>query len=360
MSTRTPPGPRDEKGPAWINDGWMVRGGRPRRRRSPLGVVEPKQPRNGIPAQGPVVIQVFIRNPAHCLLVALQSLSPPMDNISHVRSRSTSPSRSLRRAPPDPNRVFRACELCFKAKTKCDDVTEAGCSRCRARRKDCSLVQAISASRSERERSPLYPPRLREYDEAPPAPAWGRRSSGLVEQHDAQLRLMEDRVRYLEDRLLTMQLDLQHLGQSQQRQQNQLQHANMPPGNPLAQPQAHDPPSISLFDPVMPATMIPDNDPFSFLPSHASSSALDIPSNIATGSASLPTPAPAAGPKEEDFVKVYKRHLDRNCFNKSIEKGPAALVYDESCFRGVAMDDFPNVIKRGLFTQNQVDLAFHL
>jgi TolA-binding protein len=200
----------------------------------------------------------------------------------------------------------------------------------------------------------MYPPRLREYDDA--RSSWTRQSGGLVEQHDAQLRLMEDRVRYLEDRLVSMQLDLQHLSQSHQRQQNQLQHTSLSAGNQLAQPAR--PPSINLFDPATPAPPLPSDDPFSFFPSQASSSTLDIPSNNATGPTSIPTPA--TGAKEEDYVKVYKRRMDRNCFNKSIEKGSASLVFDESCFRGVPMDEFPDVIKRGYFTQNQIDLAFHL
>ncbi|WVR03313.1 hypothetical protein IAU60_000304 [Kwoniella sp. DSM 27419] len=101
--------------------------------------------------------------------------------------------------PAKRSKVFRACQSCVSAKTRCEDVQPEGCYLCRRKGKDCSLRGISSVSEPSQHVGYLPDPvSLR------PSPAWA--------QHDAdqaalleRLRAQEERSRDLEDRLHRME-----------------------------------------------------------------------------------------------------------------------------------------------------------
>lgn len=52
---------------------------------------------------------------------------------------------------PKRAKIFRACTACVSSKTRCEDVTPAGCSLCRRRRKTCSLAAVVGSFENTRE-----------------------------------------------------------------------------------------------------------------------------------------------------------------------------------------------------------------
>ncbi|OCF43753.1 hypothetical protein I317_02357 [Kwoniella heveanensis CBS 569] len=134
------------------------------------------------------------------------------------RNSSSSPERPAKRS-----KVFRACQACVTAKTRCEDVQLEGCYLCRRKHKECSLrgISALAtatgpaASGSSRERLDSFTgeptphhQRYQRYD----TPRSSRGGGGDTHNGDAillldRLRVQEERYRELEERLNHLEAD---------------------------------------------------------------------------------------------------------------------------------------------------------
>lgn len=106
----------------------------------------------------------------------------------------TMPSRqrSLSSSSPPPGgqarakrpKIFRACAACVASKTRCEDVSPAGCALCRRRGKECSL--AAIAGQYEAGVSPSSASRSQHAGSAPPSHSNGLSANGHSGTHLAR------------------------------------------------------------------------------------------------------------------------------------------------------------------------------
>jgi hypothetical protein len=68
-------------------------------------------------------------------------LIPPKSSLPVVCTIMSASSDRDSQPPPKRPRIYRACLPCVSSKTRCQDVTTAGCYRCRTKHLQCSLLE---------------------------------------------------------------------------------------------------------------------------------------------------------------------------------------------------------------------------
>ncbi|ORY23798.1 hypothetical protein BCR39DRAFT_548503 [Naematelia encephala] len=263
-------------------------------------------------------------------------------------SRRRSQHTSRRSTPPYPSdyvqRVYRACRLCARAKARCGGVTAEGCSRCRNKGKPCSLTIGMAASLDNGQPEDDLPAMQsngheihnddRSETTSDSALFRHRRMSDQrhhqqqQQQHQVSNNFVEDRVRYLEERLAAMERE-------QQRSWTGTAATALPAPTEFLISSTGDGRSSGHIDPTL-----------------LSLTAASIPSldnthlNVSLGA-------------EADTIPIKRRRFDARAVSRSLARGTVGLVFDETAITLLERDDYPDIQKRGLLSAGQVEMAFH-
>ncbi|WVF66284.1 hypothetical protein IAT40_001024 [Kwoniella sp. CBS 6097] len=230
------------------------------------------------------------------------------------RHNSSSPERPAKRS-----KVFRACQACVTAKTRCEDVQLEGCYLCRRKRKECSLrgISAPTTGSGIRERLGSYnggESSHQRYDTHTPRSNRGGETGDTSLLLLDRLRMQEQRYRELEERLNNLEAD-----QRESREQERLKQLQM---------------NGSERNPV----------------SSYSGSPLDIiPGGGGGGGASG---SGGGGRGRQVIVPDYS--IIRS-FKKSL-----APIFDEGLFCPINPAAYPDPVAMGIVTRPQMEMAFQL